>query len=254
MTLNFEYFETDGTAVAAGVFIPISDLIGISAGEFADSQSVATKDAKLAYSLANIFTNGDLASALGLSAIANNIAGQSAVLSSKSYSFTVQYYADQESDVVDVLPLPIIGNQVGVGEVAFEDLFPNSVKVAASGATVGEGVLIPTSLVNDFGAPLQASLNLANDCRSYIGALIRYMISVIPVRSASVASAITAKALNPTTGVTLPAIATDATNPTTSINSADLPKLDFFSKTMTFTIQRIENESTQSYDVNVATA
>ena len=80
------------------------------------------------------------------------------------------------------------------------------------------------------------------------------MVSKMDVRSASQASAITAKTISATAGVALPAIATDATNPTTGISSANLDKLDFFSKTFSFTIQRIENESTQSYDVNVVTA
>lgn len=254
MTLQFEFFETDGNAVSAGVFIPQSDLIGIVAGELADAEAESLKENKVVYSIANTLSNGVLADALGLTGTAGTITGQSAVLSAKAYSFTVQYYADHESEIVDVIPLPTIGNQVGVGDVALDDIFPNAVKVAAAGATVGEGILIPTSLLQVFGSPSHASLNLANDCRAYIGALIRYIVSAIPVRSASVASAITAKTILGTTGVTLPAVATDATNPTTGVDSDDLNKLDFFSRTFNMTIQRIENESTQSYDVNVVTA
>ena len=254
MALNFEFFETAGNAVANGVFIPRADLIGISAGEFADNQSVALKENKLIYSIANKLTDGVLATALGITATLGAITGQSALLSSKAYSFTVQYYADQENEVIDLLPLPSIGSQVGVGEITIEDIFPNAEKVAAAGAVPGEGVLIPSALLEDYGSPAHASLNIASDSRSYLGALIRYMVSKMDLRTASVASAITAKTIGGTTGVTLPAIATDATNPTTGINSANIDKLDFYSRTLSFTIQRIENETTQSYDVNVVTA
>lgn len=254
MALNLEFFESAGTATAEGVFLPISDLIGVSAGEFADAESVETKENKLMYSLANTFTNGALTLALGLTATANNIAGQSNVLSSKSYSFTVQYYADHQNEVIDVLPLPTVGNQVGVSDIAFTDLFPNAVKVAAAGAVSGEGVVIPTAFTLVYGSPSYASLNLGADSRSYIGSLIRFLIANIDQRSAVIASAVTAKAISATAGLTLPAAATTLPNPTTGIDPDDLNKLDFFSKTMTITMQRIENETTQSFDVNVVTA
>lgn len=251
--LNFEFFESSGTATLAGVYIPRSDLMGISAGEFADSESVNTKESKLIYSLINKIYADGLTGALGVSLNIPTIAGQSGLLSSKTYTITGQFYADTENQVVGVLPSPTIGDQVGVGDVIFTDLFPNAVKVSASGAVGGEGVVIPTILLEDFGSPSQASLDLANDNRDYVMALIRYIVSEASLRDATNASAITTKSVGGVTGLTLPAVAYDATNPTTGILEAQLNKIDTYSKSFSITIQRVENETTQTFDVNVVT-
>lgn len=254
MALNFEFFEGASTATSEGVYIPIADLPGVVAGEFADLESVEKKESKLIYAVLNkIFTDG-LASALGIALNTPTIVGQSGSLSSKAYAITAQYYADVENQVVNVLPSPIIGDQVGVGNVAMIDLFATSAKVAASGAVAGEGVVIPTALLIPFGSPVHASLDLTVDNRDYLIALIRYIVSEADVRSATVASAITAKSIGAVAGLTLPAVAYDATNPTTAIAEADLNKINTFSRAFNITIQRIENESAQTFDVNVVTA
>lgn len=254
MALNFEFFEGADTATAEGVYIPIANLPGVVAGEFADIESVQKKESKLIYAVLNkIFSDG-LASALGIALNTPTIVGQSGTLSSKAYTITAQYYADIENQVVNVLPVPTIGTQVGVGDVAMTDLFATSAKVAASGAVAGEGVVIPTALLVPYGSPAHASLNLAVDNRDYLIALIRYMISEADTRSATVASAITAKSIGAVVGLTLPAVAYDATNPTTGIEEAKLNKINTFSRAFNITIQRIENESAQTFDVNVVTA
>ena len=253
--LNFEFYE-DNTAVTGAdiVFIPQGDLIGIIAGEFADTEATQLKENKFVYSLMNTLVANGLANALGLTIVGGAIVGQANALSSKTYTFTTQYYADLANQVVNVLPLPSIGDQVGLGDVNLTDLFVGAVKVA-SGATVsGEGMGIPSSLLQSYGSPAHASIAVASDSRDYISALMRYIVENIDVRDASTTSAITAKTSPAIASLALPAVATDATNPTTGIASADIPKIDTYSKTISLTIQRIENEATQSFDVNVVTA
>ncbi|NCO74172.1 MAG: hypothetical protein GW856_02775 [Cyanobacteria bacterium] len=254
MSLNFEFFESSGTAVASGVFIPQNNLMGINAGEFADSESLEKKESKLVYSLCNKFVDGSLNNALGISVSQNAITGQSSVLSSKSYTATIQYYASIKDQFVNVLPVPTIGNQVGIGEIIITDLFPNAVKVESGSVVSSEGVLIPSALLADYGAQTHVSLDLANDNRSWVGALIRYIVNTISLRSTLIASAITGKSVGAIATLTLPAIATDLTNPTTGFVLSDLLKIDIYSKTFSITIQRLENELNQSFDINVITA
>lgn len=253
MALNFEIFDAAGSAVADGIFIPESDLIGVSAAELAPSEALDLKEGKIIYSIMNVIANNGLANALGLSVTAGAITGQDTNLSSKGFTVDVQYYANQETDVVDVLPLPLIGSNVGVGNVNFTDLFPNAVKVAASGAISGAGVHIPSSLLVPYGSPNQATIDLANDSRNVVGSLVRYMANNADVRDISVPSAVIATTVGDTASLILDVDATDATNPTTGISAADVSKLDTYTKSFSITIQRIENETTQTFDVNSVT-
>lgn len=252
--LNFEYFDASGTSVGEGVFLPQTTLLGVLATELASGESTASKDGKVLYSINNVVAGDGLPNALGLSMTAGAIAGQSGVLSTKTYTFSAQYYSDLENQVTNVLPAPTIGDQVGVGDVTIQSLFTGAVKVGAGGAIPSAGVLIPTSLLIPYGSPSHATIDPTQDSRAWIASLIRYMNTNIEVRDASTASAITAKTSPAIAALILGANATDPVNPTTGLDSANLSKIDTYSKTLTVTIQRIENESNQQFDVNVVTA
>lgn len=253
--IGFEFYaDNTATATEEVVFIPATDLVGIVAGEFANAEPLQVKKSKSVYGIFNTILANGLTNALGLSVSSGNSQGGVNGLSGKPFSFTIEYASNLKTNQVGVLPLPTIGDQVGVGDVSINSIFPNAVKVAAAANVPSEGMGIPTSLLVDFGSPAHGTLTVNNDARSWFGALLRYIVDQYELRSATVASALTAKNLQATAPFNLTAVATDAVNPTTGFASTELKYIDTFSRTMTFSIQRLENESTQTFDVNVVTA
>lgn len=253
MALNFQFIQSSAEASQDGLFIPITNLVGVTDLEFGDSESIEVKESKLIYSLCNIFSNGLTESTLGITATAGSITGQSDNLSSKNFGFTLWYAVDHELKTVDMMPLPIIGNQVETAKLSISDCFPDAILVLADTLIEEEGVLIPSALIQTMGGIAHESINISQDSRSWLSAFIRYFISYANVRSVSVASAITSKTIRGTEGLILPVGSLDTINPSTGLDSNKLSQMDFFQRILSISIQRIENEITQTYDVNVTT-
>jgi len=259
--MAFEFFEaavSSPSGCSAGIFIPRSDLPGVAAGELANSQSTANKQSKTVLALLNKVhstVSPTNFSKLGFATTKGAPTGVSEDVIAITYTATAQWMANSEDKTISVLPVPTTGTESGKGDFAIADIFPNAVKLAAGDAITGEGVVIPTADLVPYGSPTHASVNPAvgQDNRGWFAGLYGFL-SQLGIRTTSVASAITAASRGATTAVTLPTAATDATNPTTGILAADLPKRSFFSHTYSLTLQLALNQTSQAFDVNVVTA
>jgi hypothetical protein len=256
LMLSFEYFDAAGAAVADGVFIPTSDLLGVEDTELEAGD--ADKESKVALALLNVLyetlslVNFD---SLGWAVSKGNPTSAGADLINQGYSVTNTYAVDFATASVGQLPVPSAGANADVGLFGLFDLFPNAAKVAAAGNTSGAGVLIPSADIAAYGAPVHASVTIGagEDNRDYLAALVNYLAAELTLRTGVDASAVTNKSRGSATGLTPPADWTDATNPTTGLDSADLPKYSFFSVAYGFTFQLLLDQSTQTFDVNHVT-
>lgn len=241
--------------VPAGTFIPVSDLSGVVAGEFASAASQATKEGKGLFGLFNKFhayisTNTNL---LGVTATRAK-ASVSDVSDNYSFSFSCQYVGKLADQSFDVIPLAGSGANAGVGKLAIADVFPNAALVTAEGAISGEGMVIPHADLSAFGAVAPGSIDAGEDNRDYIFSMIRALPDLAILRAAGVASAVTTATQNAFATFTLAAAATAATDPTTGILATELDKIATVAATTTLTIQTIDNLDAQTFDVNVVAA
>jgi hypothetical protein len=251
-----EFFEasvSSPSGASEGVFIPIGDLPGVEASEFANADPQEVKEAKAVLGLLNAINNNLPNAALGLT-ITRNTGSGGLDLTNNAFSITSQLYADHETKTLDTLPIPNTGSNSGVGDVSIDTLFPNAEKIATDDAISGEGFLVPTADVERHGAPDHASIVLSDDSRLWVQGLAEWLSVNLEVRTASQESAITARTRSNTQAVTLPTAATDSTNPTTGLSASDLNKISVFSHNYAVTIQTKMDQSTQKFDVNVVTA
>ncbi|WP_024547127.1 hypothetical protein [Picosynechococcus sp. NKBG15041c] len=241
-----------GNGVPAGLFLPIADLPGVVAGEFGSAESTATKTGKAALAIANAIHSYLSANAAQIVGMVSTRAKASASdsLDNLTYSFACQYLADLETQSMGQIPLPMAGANAGIGGFAIDDVFPTATEVAAEGAISGEGVVIPYADVAEYGGDDPAAI-AGVDNRDFVAALIRAFPSLLTVRTASVASAVTAVSQANPTVFTLPAAATAETNPTTGIVAGDLPKIGLLQFTTSWTVQVALNQTAQTFDVNV---
>jgi len=254
--LSFEYFDAIGSVVADGVFIPTSDLLGVEDTELEAGD--ADKESKVALALLNVLyetlspVNFD---SLGWAVSKGNPASAGADLINQGYSLTNTYAVNHASKTVEQLPLATTGTNTDVGKFGLFDLFPSATKITAEDPTPGAGVLIPSADIAAYGAPVHASVTIGagEDNRDYLAALVNYLAAELTLRSGVDASAVTNKSRGSATGLTPPADWTDATNPTTGLDAADLPKYSFFNVAYGFTFQLLLDQSTQTFDVNHVT-
>lgn len=249
--IDFEQFSEAGTAEAAGLFVPISDLPGLDALEL-DGSTLGSDKAVLA--ILNAFYDTLSPSSfdkLGISVSKPNPVGQGSDLIAQNYSAIFDFMADHETLSLDVIPEPVTGVNSGVGVVALADIFPNATAVAAAGATTA-GIVIPNTEVGDYGAPVAASI--PSDARQYLASLYHYIVSEAVTRTAETASGITAKSRGAATGFTPPPAWTATTDPISGVTALDLPKLSFFRVTLSITVQLLLSQETQTFDVNSVTS
>lgn len=242
--------------VPAGLYIPRADLPGITAGEFAAGASQATKEGKAVLAICNALFDYFSANSTTLVGMIATRAKASAsdVLDNLTFTFQHQYVAKLSNGSFGQIPLPSSGTNSGVGGVAIKNIFPNAASLAAEAAVSGEGVVIPYADLSAFGGSVPGSINAGTDNRSLIAAINRAMPDLLAIRSASVASAVTAAAQSTAASFTLAAAATAATNPTTGLVEAELDKIALSQMSSAITIQVALNQTAQTFDVNVVTA
>jgi hypothetical protein len=265
MVLSLEYFTAAGTAVANGVFIPIANFAngGLLPGELATATTEYQKEGKFAYALLDIFSRPTATSpniltdklaisiSKGAFAAATNTTNQLDLVS-RSYTVSWQVVGNSADNSFLLLPAPTTGSFATTSIVAFTDIFPDAVKVAAGGAVPGEGVLIPNAEVDRHGGPTYATLDLGADCRDYIAGLFNFIGGEIEIRDATIATAVTNVTQLQDTTFTPPDAAFDATNPTTGLLPADRNLYLACTRSRTITFEGMIANGT-SFDVNVAT-
>jgi hypothetical protein len=245
MTIPFSYFAAavaagSGNEVPAGIFIPRSDLPGLTSdAELSD----ANKEPKAAYSVANkIFSSlNGISSKLGLSVSRPNPTGAGTDRINQQIALSAQYMVNHATNAVSPLPTP--GS--GAGKVTVNQVFPNAAVVAEEGAISGAGIVIPNSFITGYGGSAVANVNAA-DARSLITAVMYGIVSTIATAPAVVAASRgSAVGLVPTADFT-------GANATTGLTADDLPLRSFFSLTFTLTMQLLLNQDSQTFDVVTA--
>lgn len=221
------FSSAGGTASFNGIFVPRADLApgGLSADTELDAGVAANiKRDKALYALTYVVasTVSSLAAldALGISAAVPTLSSIS-----HTTTLTVQRYVKESSDAkLAPIPVPATGANLGRGDIAFTDVFPNATKIANAGAVAGAGVLIEAAPLVSYGAADYATLNLGTDSRQVFYAMFKDMATDstnYPTRSATEASAVTARAVGTSTEVALAPALIDATDPTSGLAPAE---------------------------------
>jgi hypothetical protein len=253
MALSLEYFDAAGSAVAAGVFIPISDLPGIEATELAAAQSTANKEAKALLALMNatatyLAVNSGL---LGITLTQNNNSNAGPNLINLNYTLGWEKLADVESNAITQIPVPSAGANAGVGDFGIADVFPNAAKVAAAGAVAGAGIVVTDTALAAYGAAAP-TVGAGEDNRAWFAALFDHMAEADVREIGITQSAVVTAALGSLGATIVPADFYAATDPTSDVVEADLPKLGLMTRSTAISIQVQLNQSTQKFDVVVS--
>jgi hypothetical protein len=240
-----------------GVFIPVTDFYGITANELSNSTSPETLEGKvLTGVLTTLVGKTQGLFILGFPEISKvSPSGTTPNTMAQTFSVVIQSIVEVDNRAWSLIPLPFFGANAGVGGIAIRDIFPNAVLVSIANTvtSASKGILFEESFLNYFGAfQLPGSINSGNDNRDLLYGLLNYFYGVFSVRSAATASAILSKVKGAVTSVTLPVTYTDATNPISGINSANLAIYDIYSRRVSFTVEYLLDDQTQTYDVNVA--
>jgi hypothetical protein len=258
LTMAIVTFNAAGTSTNAGIFIPIADLPGVTSSELNPANSAPSTQANAVFGLLkqvySVISPSSFA-ALGYS-VGNSEAKPGVGLTTRTYSLTAQYLSDLNALSVAPIPVPGSGSNSGVGKFSITDVFPSAALVAASGSVSGAGIVIETSPLNNYGAPLQASLNPVSgqDNRNWFAALFNWMTDggLTARVPGTTTSAITAANRSTPSAASLPVNATASSNPTTGITSSQLNSIVVNSITYTISIETIDNQSSDSFSVNVA--
>ncbi len=259
MALSLEYFDAAGTAAADGVFVPVAALPGVLAAELAAAQSAGTKEGKALFALLNqalIILSPTTFNKLGFTAAKATPNGAAADVINQSFTFTWQKLVNLDTDTVGMVPEPSTGANSGLGSFSVSDVYPGAVKVASGGAVSGAGVVIQTAGLTPYGSLTHAGLTISgsSDNRDWFAAFLDHCAVDAAVRSTTVASAITAASVSAIGATTIPAAYYQATDPLSGIAAADVPKRGLITRTLSYTLQLLLNQSTQTFDVNVVTA
>jgi hypothetical protein len=260
------FSSTGGTATISGLFIPRSDLQtgGLASdAELADAVDANIKRDKALFAVCEVVTKfvNDLnvLDRLGITVTRPNT-------DSNTYQFGLggqRYTKLNAADPFQVVPVPATGANTGRGDIALVDIFPNIAKVATSDSVSAAGILIEQAPLTAFGAPTYANESVAAgaDNRPLLLALFQWLANdttEIPSRSATEASAITARTLGSPTVTTVPTSYTTGTDPLSGLVEADRPYLvlaTWANSTVSFnTAKTLGSDGSQTWDVNSITA
>lgn len=237
MVWAIQYCDDSVAVLEAGIFIPRSEITGLIANSELASEN---KERKVAYGLCNSIYEALAANTnkLGLAASRPALVGAGESRVNQTYTLTAQFVVNHAASSVGVVPLP--GS--GVGKVSLRSIFPSAQGLAAEASTPSAGVVIPHTLITDFGGTLPGNLD-TGDQRDWIVALYLSMLSQLEPNSALVAAA-----RGNAVGLAFPANFTGA-NAITGLVAADLPLRSLFSTVFTFTFQLLLNQGTQEFDL-----
>jgi hypothetical protein len=252
MVLSIQYLAAAGNADFAGLWIPVSELPGLTADELAVAESVPAKEGKTQLALLNkLYLALSLATTLGFTIAKQTPSGAGIDRITQSFSATWQKMVNIRDAVTSVIPLPTTGANLGLGGFTIADVFPTAAKVAAAADVSAAGIVISDAALAAFDAGLAYAVN--TDSRRYFIALVDYIASNATLRTATVQSGVTALALSNIGSTSIPTNFTQS-DPLSGIIAADLPVLGIITRTTSFTVDLSLNQSTQKFDVRVATS
>jgi len=251
MALNFEYFSADGNTPAEGVFLPVASLWNVQATELAST--AADRESRVMFGILERLCNPNssfvtLQNKLGISSSYTTPTGAGTNLLNQTYTLTAQYLANNS---IQPIPVPTSGNNSGQGVVKIVDAFAGATKLAATTATGGAGVLVPSAELIPYGAPSHASIDVNQDSRSWLSALFLYLAHKATVRSANTASAVIA--VNPVltvTGVLPTGALVAASNPTSGIDPTKQVTNVLITRSVSVTLQLLINTQSETIQPN----
>ena len=257
------YVPSAGTAPVAGIFIPRDNIAGLIAdSELANDVDLIIKDCKfltgflttLQSTIANNREqSSSLITALGFSLTKGTPAGVATNVFTQTFTASVATVVDYATNTLYPIPVPSTGSNSGRGVLKITDVFPDAVSVASAGAIAKAGVLVPHVELDAYGAV--TATNPVNDTQSrqWFAAMLRYFFDEIPVRVAtpSTPSALISKTLGTITPFTLPNDAIVPINASTGLDPAKVSVNDVYFRPISFTVQYLLNETTQTFDVRV---
>jgi hypothetical protein len=257
--MSFEYFNAAGTAVADGVFIPVTGVSGLLAAEMASGVAADVKLSKAVYALlekAYTILSPSVFNKLGFTAAKASPAGSGTDLINQNYSFTAQKVANYDTDTLSMIPLPSTGTFSGLGKFAIGDLFAGAAKVSAGDAIASAGFLIPTALLTAYSSLTHAGLTVSgvSDNRDWFHALLDWLGNSVALRSATVSSAITSRSASSPSATAPSGTLISTTNPTSALSANETDRYAVLSKSYSITVQLALNSATQTFDVNSVTA
>lgn len=255
----FEFHDAAGSATADGVFIPLTALFGLTSAELADAEPGHLKLGKSVLAiLEKIYQvmSPTAFNKLGFTVSRANPTGAGANAINQNFGATAQKLLNFDTDTITQIPEPSTGANAGLGSFSIADIFPGAAVVAAAGAVGGAGIVIPTALLTSYSSLTHAGLVISgsSDNRDWMAALFDFMGNELPLRTATVASAIVATSASAIAAAAIPANFIQATDPISGIAPADVPRRGLVSRSYSFTIQQLLNPVTQTYDVNSVAA
>lgn len=239
--LNFEYFDATGDTVAEGVFLPVSDLIGIEASDLAAAD--ATKSSKVLLSIyQSIYQHLTTLTVQPLGLLMTE-AGLDSL--TETYSLTVTYVGNHSSDTKGMVPVGSGGTIITI-----DDVFPNAAKLAAVASTGGAGVLIPTAELASYSGLVHADITVDADSRRWFSALSFYLAHRSDLRSDVVPSAVVSKTVGAASPFFPPTEWFSGTSPNTSIEEDDVVFHSFTTRTFENTIELVKDHDNKTFEVN----
>lgn len=256
--MALQFFDAAGATVTeTGLFIPVGALPGLTAAELASSVPEATKVARFLFSFGKkLYSALSPASLPKLGYTVGRADTSNAIDTiSRTFSYSITYVINIFTKIIEPLPLPLVGSNLGLGGFQYEDISSGMMTRLTSGNIPSAGVFIPTSDLTSSWIYEDTPIDVfQDDARQFVAALFAYVSSQVPTRTATVASAVTAKnRSNPTLG-TLPANAVATTNPTTRLDPAQINNIVLVNYSWSYTVQTVDNQTNETFDVNVIAA
>jgi hypothetical protein len=249
-------FQSDSvafTASAGGIFFPPSGLPGFIAAEMATSEPLATRLGKFSYAFSKQVANYCDANpdivGLAVNRSENTVTDRYGV-KEKVYQFVISQITDDRTNGVAFPPVAGSGIRAGLADFSFNDIFPNAVKIASGATTPGAGIIIHSDAIAAESVLDHASINLSGDCRELFRAIVSALFTNRAIRTAETASALVTASYGNDVAATLPATWTQALNPYTALTADDARYVSVKRRNISFTIETIENEDLQTFDVN----
>ena len=270
MPINIYYYDNNTVSVptvlpANGLFIPVSNLPGTDATDFAVGVSAGCKESQAIYALLQRF-HSFLATSANKLGLNSNISNPSIINSSTityTFSFVVDYLMNNAAGSASMLPIPDTGVYSGIGDFSLQDIFQNIVLISdkanqsnlitTAGILIDESSLSRYGFYNDVVGSAITTFNVGGDNRYAVAAIISGICDGnVSIRSNSLASAILSTAISDPTVVAIPTNYYSTTNPLTDISSTDLDHLGILRRiySTTFELRLLP----EFLEVNVATS
>ena len=249
--LSYLQIGTGFNASDSGVFIPISDLAGVTAGELNPATPEAT-EGKITYGFLNsLFTALGIKVPLGFSATKTGSDSGTPNIYRESVKFKNEWILDLSSASIDPIPL----NTAGDGKLTLADVFPSCQLKTTGQACSGEGLLFPHILSTEFGGQIPGTLT--SDARAWFQGAISAFCNLLILRSGTIPSAIRQKSnllRQRMSGATISDTFYAATSPLSGLLAAEIPHVRLISEDLTIEYEFLIDTATTTLEVRVATA